>query len=447
MDELLEEIINSLDSEEHPRWLGAFERYGWTFTPLHPSVLSEDGLRSVLGGGSGSRYHSPPSSSSPLSSSSSSSSSSPSSSSFSLGSACLTGPAVFELNINTALAYGALIMGNDVRAEEFFERARKALEDLLEVNDYAVAEALFALGYYLYGRGDLVRFSYYITLAKQICQRIGYRHPVLPIHIFGVFLKCMMATVLDPSYTPAEKERTLRRYNRAVKDTPRWDDHHDRFLLDHNRPSHQGDNQYVAEEVTVAGAITLGTIGGSSGEVTPHDVLDTVERARNIDKCVTNVLMLVGLHRWLRQEAEAGRGLGDEATDTVLQQWRRLIVAMEEEIGSGEALPPTFKLTVTLTWLCFSAEYYQRAGNTEVRTEAQRFALAYLEQIQGGGIELCTSGCIALCEIMMDLCFELGRPLIERHPLCRDRAAAYRELLKARASSAVNSATSQAVYI
>lgn len=361
----------------------------------------------------------------------------------------MTGPAVFELNINTALAYGALIMGNDVRAEEFFERARKALEDLLEVNDYAVAEALFALGYYLYGRGDLVRFSYYITLAKQICQRIGACNS-------GVFLKCMMATVLDPSYTPAEKERTLRRYNRAVKDTPRWDDHHDRFLLDHNRPSHQGDNQYVAEEVTVAGAITLGTIGGSSGEVTPHDVLDTVERARNIDKCVTNVLMLVGLHRWLRQEAEAGRGLGDEATDTVLQQWRRLIVAMEEEIGSGEALPPTFKLTVTLTWLCFSAEYYQRAGNTE---EAQRFALAYLEQIQGGGIELCTSGCIALCEIMMDLCFELGRddivealllqarPLIERHPLCRDRAAAYRELLKARASSAVNSATSQAVYI
>jgi hypothetical protein len=43
-------------------------------------------------------------------------------------------------------------MGNDARAEEFFERARKALEDLLEVNDYAVAEALFALGYYLYGR-------------------------------------------------------------------------------------------------------------------------------------------------------------------------------------------------------------------------------------------------------------------------------------------------------
>lgn len=83
------------------RWLGAFERDGWTFTPLHPSVLSEDGLRSVLGGGSGSLYHSPPSSSS-----SSSASSSPSSSSFSLGSACLTGPAVFELNINTALAYG-----------------------------------------------------------------------------------------------------------------------------------------------------------------------------------------------------------------------------------------------------------------------------------------------------------------------------------------------------
>jgi hypothetical protein len=45
-----------------------------------------------------------------------------------------------------------LITGNDARAEEFFERARKALEDLLEVNDYAVAEALFALGYYLYGR-------------------------------------------------------------------------------------------------------------------------------------------------------------------------------------------------------------------------------------------------------------------------------------------------------
>lgn len=146
----------------------------------------------------------------------------------------------------------------------------------------------------------------------------------------------MMATVLDPSYTPAEKERTLRRYNRAVKDTPRWDDHHDRFLLDYNRPSHQGDNQYVAEEVT-AGAITLGTIGGSSGEVTPHDVLDTVERTRNIDKCVTNVLMLVELHRWLRQEAEAGRGLDYEAMDTVLQQWRRLLVAMEEEIDSGGA--------------------------------------------------------------------------------------------------------------
>jgi hypothetical protein len=30
-------------------------------------------------------------------------------------------------------------------------------------------------------KGDLVRFSYYITLAKQICQRIGYRHPVLPV--------------------------------------------------------------------------------------------------------------------------------------------------------------------------------------------------------------------------------------------------------------------------
>lgn len=350
----------------------------------------------------------------------------------------MTGPAVFELNINTALAYGALITGNDARAEEFFERARKALEDLLEVNDYAVAEALFALGYYLYGRGDLVRFSYYITLAKQICQRIGACNS-------GVFLKCMMATVLDPSYTPAEKERTLRRYNRAVKDTPRWDDHHDRFLLDYNRPSHQGDDQYVAEEVTAApaaGAITLGTIGGSSGEVTPHDVLDTVERTRNIDKCVTNVLMLVELHRWLRQEAEAGRGLDYEAMDTVLQQWRRLLVAMEEEIDSGEALPPTFKLTVTLTWLCFSAEYHQRTGSTE---EALRFALAYLEQIQGGGIELCTSGCMALCEIMMDLCFELGRddivealllqarPLIERHPLCRDRAAAYRERLKARA--------------
>lgn len=159
----------------------------------------------------------------------------------------------------------------------------------------------------------------------------------------------MMATVLDPSYTPAEKERTLRRYNRAVKDTPRWDDHHDRFLLDYNRPSHQGDDQYVAEEVTAApaaGAITLGTIGGSSGEVTPHDVLDTVERTRNIDKCVTNVLMLVELHRWLRQEAEAGRGLDYEAMDTVLQQWRRLLVAMEEEIDSGGAFFSPFFLLI-----------------------------------------------------------------------------------------------------
>jgi hypothetical protein len=95
-------------------------------------------------------------------------------------------------------ASGASLFADDARAEEFFDRARAALEDLLEVDDYAVAEALFALGYYLYGRvhrarcpppaltnallttaasspvqGDLARFSYYITLARNICQRIG----------------------------------------------------------------------------------------------------------------------------------------------------------------------------------------------------------------------------------------------------------------------------------
>jgi hypothetical protein len=84
------------------RWLGAFERHGWMFTPLHPAVVSEDGLRSLLGGGSGSG--------SPPSSLSSSSSSSWLSSSFSTLTAA-TSPAsirqaVFDLNINTALAYG-----------------------------------------------------------------------------------------------------------------------------------------------------------------------------------------------------------------------------------------------------------------------------------------------------------------------------------------------------
>jgi hypothetical protein len=148
----------------------------------------------------------------------------------------------------------------------------------------------------------------------------------------------MMATVFDPSYTPTEKERMLRRYNRAVKDTPRYDDNHDRFLLDYNHHSRgqEGRHDRADTDDDVAAAITLG-IGHTSRVVTAHTVLDAVERMRDIDKCFTNVLMLIQLHRWMSQEAAAGRSLGDDAMDTVLQQWGRLLVAMEEEIICGGA--------------------------------------------------------------------------------------------------------------
>ncbi len=44
------------------------------------------------------------------------------------------------------------MLGDDARAEEFFQIARTTLEDLLETDDYAIAEATFALAYFLYGR-------------------------------------------------------------------------------------------------------------------------------------------------------------------------------------------------------------------------------------------------------------------------------------------------------
>lgn len=379
------------------RWLSAFERHGWMFTPLHPSVLSEGSLRSMFAGHS--------------SSSASSFSSVPS-----------TGPAVFELSINTALAYGAALLGDESYAEDFFQRARTALEDLLEVDDYAVAEALFALGYYLYGRGDMARFSYYTTLAKDICRRIGASNS-------GVFLKCMLATIVDPSYTPAEKERTLRRYNRAIKDTPRWDDHHDRYLLDYNNQQRAG-----AGSSDGVATITLGLVSRPGEEMTAQGVLETVERMRDIDKCITNVLMLIQVHRWMQKEDESGRSLGHEAVDTVLQQWHRLLVVMKQLLDAGESLPKTFKLTTTLCWICFSAAHAHRSGNIE---EALRLGTLYLERVKEESVELCTSSCINMAEIIMDLYFDLGRddmvealltaarPLFERYRVCRDRTAIY----------------------
>jgi hypothetical protein len=137
----------------------------------------------------------------------------------------------------------------------------------------------------------------------------------------------MMATIFDPTYTPAEKERTLRHYNRAIKDTPRWDDRHDRYLLDYNNQQRAG----AGFGDSGSAPLTLGLVARPGQEMTAQGVLEAVERIRDLDKCITNVLMLIQVHRWLRKEDESGR----EAADTVLEQWKRLLVVMRQLLDAG----------------------------------------------------------------------------------------------------------------
>lgn len=47
---------------------------------------------------------------------------------------------------------GAALLNEGPQVEQFFQIARASVENLLEVDDYAVAEALFALGYLRYGQ-------------------------------------------------------------------------------------------------------------------------------------------------------------------------------------------------------------------------------------------------------------------------------------------------------
>lgn len=133
----------------------------------------------------------------------------------------------------------------------------------------------------------------------------------------------MLAYVIDPTYSPAEKERALRRYNRALKESPRWEDDHNQFLLESDKEKSSS---------------TTSTLG-MAPDVNLKDMFSTMECAQNIDKCITNILMLKEVFEWMKQESENGRGLGPQAMAMVLDQSQRLVTVMKDEIDRGCTFP------------------------------------------------------------------------------------------------------------
>lgn len=83
-----------------------------------------------------------------------------------------------SLNVYFALSLGAMISGHIAHARDLFQTAKEHLSDVFDMTDYSVAQALVPMGFSerFYAHDEAEGWPvtiYYLTLANQICRRLG----------------------------------------------------------------------------------------------------------------------------------------------------------------------------------------------------------------------------------------------------------------------------------
>jgi len=313
------------------------------------------------------------------------------------------------LNMNIALAHGAHLLGARDRANQYFERARLHLADLFDVTDYAVAEAMFAMGFYLYSLGKLDQFSYYVSLAMKVCERLNATDST----IYG---KCLIAVNVDPTYTLSQKETLV--------------------------------DQYLYNK-----SITQDHAGGISNRSGKDVATAHLARVTHIDQYILQLQVL------LARLAESRKG--EPQRNTLLLRTKAVLHAMRKHlaetstndpVGPRHALshpsllppPPTglgaaYNTSVGLSWHGATTFYYLYSSRESVALAA---AIQYLEKCESTyNSAYCAASTVMLHKMMMDFFIAFKRydlvrrllvavtPFMNIHPLCFDINQQYLDLL------------------
>lgn len=194
-----------------------FFEFSWPLFPLHPAALHGDNLYYLLCTKEGQQERSP-----------------------------------LSLSVNFVLSVGSLLTGDVVRAKEFFMHARDILGDLFDQTDYDIAQVLLPMAsytdYWLPAEESSRVRMYYLTLASQICERLGALNS-------NAYFRCLigfMSSVGGFSLSEAEFER---RWEEA-KQAPAWPIH----------LSAQGDHTYLYPAALHSSHSTHSTPGGGQRE-------------------------------------------------------------------------------------------------------------------------------------------------------------------------------------